>query len=300
MACARTSQPSRSVALVVLAWPGPRPMADHGVRSADGGVRCGGRSVRSAGLSFRSDGEGAPGRSSARADPPVVLAQPDPRPVADVGVRPDAAGNDPGDVRDRPAVLRRLQPGSQPGQRHDARQGAARVLPLLLAHPSGLALPAQPGRARHPGADAGADPAVQALVGAAEAVRMAAAALARPPAGTGVAVPARRRGGVRVRDRDPEHPDVVQVPRVLLPAAFLRCLGVHRGLRRPRGPQAADHDQGAAQPQHDQGAADRPRPDTRRSRSTPGTSSAPRPPPRRSPGAACWPSPGRALCSSGC
>ena len=67
-------------------------------------------------------------------------------------------------------------------------------------HPD-LALPAQPGRPRHPGAGAGAGPAVQAVVGAAEAVRVAPAALARARPGTAVAVPARRRGGVRVRDR---------------------------------------------------------------------------------------------------
>ena len=40
-------------------------------------------------------------------------------------------------------------------------------------------------------------------------------------------------------------------PGLLLPAALLRRLGVHRRLRRPRGPQAARHDQGAAQPQPD-------------------------------------------------
>ena len=50
-----------------------------------------------------------------------------------------------------------------------------------------------------------------------------------------VAVPAGRRGGVRVRHRDPEHPDLVPVPDVLLHAALLRGLGVHRGLRGPRG-----------------------------------------------------------------
>ena len=65
----------------------------------------------------------AAGRTAARPVPPVLLAQPDPRPVADLGPRPGAAGRHPGDVRDRPAVLRRLQPRPQPDQRHDARQG---------------------------------------------------------------------------------------------------------------------------------------------------------------------------------
>jgi hypothetical protein len=69
---------------------------------------------------------------------------------------------------------------------------------------------------------------------------------ARERAGAAVAVPARRRGSVRVRNGDLEHPDVVQVPRFLLPAALLRRLGIHGGFRRPRGTQAAGHDQGAA------------------------------------------------------
>src|SRR6185437_2439765 len=118
-----------------------------------------------------------------RAVPPVVLAQPGPRPLADLRVRPGAAGVRPGDVRDRAAVLRRLQPEPRPGQRHDPGQGDARLLPVLLAHPSRLAVPAQPGRPRHPGADPGPDPAVQAVVSAAQAVRVAAGALARAPAG---------------------------------------------------------------------------------------------------------------------
>ena len=54
-----------------------------------------------------------PGRAPACPPRParsaVVLAQPAPRPVADLGVRPGAAGRAPRDVRDRPAVLRRLQ-----------------------------------------------------------------------------------------------------------------------------------------------------------------------------------------------
>ena len=237
---------------------------------------------------------------SPRAVPPVVLAQPDPRPVADLGARAAAAGLHPGDVRDRPAVLRRLQPEPQPGQRHDTGQGPAWLLPVLLAHPPDLALPAHPGRPRHPGADAGADPAVQAVVGAAEAVRVAAAALVRARAGTVLAVPARRRRGVRVRDGDLEHPDVVPVPHLLLHAALLRCVGVHRRLRHPRGGQVPGHDQGAAQPELHRRRCGRTSPARARSRRTPGTWPRSPPPPRRSPGAACWPSPARVRPSSRC
>ena len=64
--------------------------------------------------------------------------------------------------------------------------------------------------------------------------------------------------------------------------------------------QAAGHDQGAAQPQLDRGDCARTSPGRARSRRTPGTWPPWRPPLRRSPGAACWPSPARARPSSRC
>ena len=150
----------------------------------------------------------------------------------------------------------------------DPRQGPARLLPVLLAHPPGVAVPAQPGRARHPGAGAHPDPAGQAVVGAAEAVRVAAAAQSRARAGAAVAAAARGRGGVRVRHRSPQHPAVVQVPRLVLHPALLRRLGVRGRPRGTRGPEEPDRDQGAAQPRPDPGAAHRYRPHASRNRRT--------------------------------
>src|SRR5215469_15815647 len=124
----------------------------------------------------------------------------------------------------------------------------ARLLPVLLAHPTGVALPGEPGRPCDPGAGPGPVPAGQALVGAAEAVRVAAAPQPRARAGTAFAVPARRRGGVRVRDRDHEHPAVVCVPRVLLHLALLRWMGLRGSLRGPRGPEAPGGRPSAPQP----------------------------------------------------
>ena len=187
-------------------------------------------------------------------------------------------------------------PGPRPDQRHDPRQGAARVLPVLLAHPPGLAVPGQPGPARHPGAGAHPDPAGQAVVGAAEAVRVAAAAQPGARAGTAVAAAARRRRGLRVRHRDPQHPAVVQVPRLLLHAALLRRVGLHGRPRGARGPQEPDRDQVAAGPRPGRGSSASIPPIPSRNRRTPQTWSARRPPPRRSPGAARWPSPGPARC----
>ena len=199
-------------------------------------------------------------RGTARPVPPVLLAQPDPGTVADLDPRPGPAGRRNGAVRDRPAVLRRLQPRPQPGQRHDSRQGMARLLPVLLADPAGMALPGQPGRARHPGAGPRPDPAGQAVVGAAEAVRVAAAPQPGARTGTAVAVPARRRGRVRVRHRDHEHPAVVRVPRLLLHPALLRRLGLRGRLRGARGPEVPRGDQGAARPRAAAGTARQHRP----------------------------------------
>ena len=85
-----------------------------------------------------------------------------------------------------------------------------------------------------------ADPAGQAVVGAAETVRAAAGPQRRARPGAAVTVAARRRGGVRVRHRDPEHPAVVRVPGIVLRLhfygawVFIAGFVVHMGLKAPR------------------------------------------------------------------
>ena len=75
---------------------------------------------------------------------------------------------------------------------------------------------------------------------------------------------------------------------------FIAGFVVHVALKLP------GHDQGAAQPQLHRGDCGPTSPAPARSRRTPGTWPPSRPPPRRSPGAACWPSPARARPSSRC
>src|SRR5262249_55338248 len=147
--------------------------------------------------------------------PARFLEEPAARAVADVGAGAGAAGRPVRPGGHGATVVRGLQPAAA-AQRPDARCVAAEVLPVLLAHAPGLALPREPGSPRHPGPGPGPGSARQAVVGAAAAVRLAAGAVARPASGAAEPDHARGRGSVRVRHRDPRHPELLRVPVLLL------------------------------------------------------------------------------------
>lgn len=159
--------------------------------------------------------------------------------MADRSVRAGPLVRDHGALRNRPAVVRGVQPRSRGGQRPDAEQGMARLLPVLLAHFSLLAIPAHPGRPRHAGHRPGARTAGEAVVGHPEVVRVATDPLGQPRYGAAVAAVAGRRRRLRVRHRHPQRPAPLHLPRLLLHPALLRGLGVHRRVRRACGLPAA-------------------------------------------------------------
>ncbi|EFG65289.1 oxidoreductase, molybdopterin binding protein [Streptomyces sp. SPB074] len=168
-----------------------------------------------------------------------------------LGPRPRPAPRRHRPVRDGPAVVRGVQPGTRRGERPDARQGPARLLPLRLAHRPALALPAHPGRARHARRDADPGAARQAVVRRAEALRAPAGPFPRARPRTGHDPAARRRRPLRVHHRRPQRPARLPLPRLLLPPALLRGVALLRRLR------AARRAAGAARRPH---RAPRPRP----------------------------------------
>jgi len=174
------------------------------------------------------------------------LAQPAARTAADLGVRRGPARGAARGHHHRAARLHRLRPAVRPDD--PGRRRVAAPPPVRLAHPPVVAVRADRGtacRARvgdHPGG------AGQAMVGGAQAVRVAPGPLGGPGAGTAVAAAARRRHPVRDRHRGTEHPVRLPVRFQLLHGALLRRLGVHRRVRGARGPQAATHDHWPAVP----------------------------------------------------
>ena len=121
----------------------------------------------------------------------------------------------------------------------DAAPGPPRLLPVQLGDQSQLGLPGEPGHPCGPRVDPHPDPAGQAVVGAAEAVRLASGPFGRPRPRTGQPGAARRWRGVPVRDRHLEHRLLVRVEVLLLRRPPVRGVGLHGRVRRPRHPQAA-------------------------------------------------------------
>ncbi len=169
-----------------------------------------------------------------------LLAQPRARHPLHRAARCRPARRDHPALRHRTAVVRRLQPGSVTGQRQDPGQGPTRLLPLRLAHRSALALPAHPGHPCHARRHPGPGAARQAVVGGAEAVHAAARTLPRPRGRTALPAAPGRRRALRVHHRRAQRPARLRLPRLLLPAALLRGMGVLRRVPRPRGPADAD------------------------------------------------------------
>ena len=116
--------------------------------------------------------------------------------------------------------------------------GMAALLPLRVAHLAELALPAQPGCARRHRRRPHPDCAHQALVGATEAVRLAAGPLGGPAAGADLAHRAGRWHPLRARHRPAEHQLRLRLRLQLLHRAHLRCDRLRRRLRRTRGLEA--------------------------------------------------------------
>ena len=137
----------------------------------------------------------------------------------------------------RLSLQRRLQP---PARRQLGRAPArpARLLPVLLAGASVVAVRGHPGIARDARAGGDPDPAGQAVVGHPAAVRVAGRAQIPRTRRAAVARPARRRSAVRVRHGHPQHPVRLPVQVLLHRRPLLRRLGVHRRVRLSRGDQA--------------------------------------------------------------
>ncbi|CAA9517342.1 MAG: Putative transmembrane protein, partial [uncultured Solirubrobacteraceae bacterium] len=177
--------------------------------------------------------------SSAGPLPARDLAQPGARAVADVGAGRRAARRHPGRLRDGPAVLRRLRAGAREQQPH-RRPRPAGLLCVLLADEPELAVRADAGTARHDRHRARADRAREAVVGDAQALRVAAAALPGARAGAREPGAAGELDAVSVRDGDLQRPAVLPVEVLLPVGALLRRLGLHRGVRAARRAQGAD------------------------------------------------------------
>src|SRR5260370_41832768 len=159
--------------------------------------------------------------------------------MADVAARPGPAVRPADRGGHRPAVLRRLQSAAA-GQRRDAGGAAAEVLPVLLAHPSLLALPDRPGDSHHAGPGAAACGAGEAVVGATEALLLAAGALAGACPGTPQPGDDRRRRPVRGRHRHPQHTELLHRS-LVLHRPPVRRPGVPGGAPLPPAPAVSAH-----------------------------------------------------------
>ncbi len=167
------------------------------------------------------------------------VEEPASRPLADFGPGLLALDLPTSGDRDRTPRLDRLRAPVPPGH-----SGPRRLSPpalLQLAQPPGVAVPAHRGAARWAWVGPGAGGAGQAVVGHAEAVRVAGRAIGGQPARTPVARHDRR--GHRLRDghRHLEHPVRLHLRVQLLHRPLLRGLGLHHRIRRPRESQAAHH-----------------------------------------------------------
>ena len=174
----------------------------------------------------------------------AAVPQPAARALADLRVRRRVARGAARRDRHGAAQLRGLRAAVRAGHPGRRRRPAPAV--VRLAGLAVVALPAHPGparRARHGARPGGAG---EAVVGRAEAVRVAAGPLARAGARTAVAAAARRRDPVRDRHRAAEHPVRLRVRLQLLRRPLRRRVGVPRRVRRARRAQAAAHGARAA------------------------------------------------------
>ena len=188
-------------------------------------------------------GAGGP-RDGASPAAAAAVPQPAARALADLGVRCRAARGAARRDRHGPAQLRGLRAAVRAG--HPGRRRRPAPALVRLARLAVVALPAHPGPARRARAGAGPGRAGEAVVGRAEAVRVAAGPLARAGARTPVAAAARRRDPVRDRHRAAEHPVRLRVRLQLLRRPLRRRVGVPRRVRRARRAQAAAHGARAA------------------------------------------------------
>ena len=186
------------------------------------------------------------GRPGDGASPAAAAAVPQPaaRALADLRVRRRVARGAARRDRHGPAQLRGLRAAVRAGDPGRRRRPAPAL--VRLARLAVVALPAHPGPARRARAGAGPGRAGEAVVGRAEAVRVATGPLARAGARTPVAAAARGRDPVRDRHRAVEHPVRLRVRLQLLRRPLRRRLGVPRRVRRARRAQAAAHGARAA------------------------------------------------------
>ena len=138
-------------------------------------------------------------------------------------------------------------PDLSPDQRHDPGQGVARLLPVLLAHPSGVALPVNQGVHVTLGL-------VLVPILLAKLWSVLPKLFEWPPvrnpgarAGTAVPVPARRRGACSSSPPGSSTSSSGTCSRLVLHPALLRRLGLRGRLRGTRGPEGPHGGQGAAQ-----------------------------------------------------
>ena len=167
----------------------------------------------------------------------LALEEPGTWALVDLGFRPRPARRDPHRVRHRAPLLRRLRPA--PGERSQPRPWPVRALPLQLGDVAPLALPGHRGHPRHAGPGACPCRAGQALVGNAQAVRMAAMAVGGSFPRAAQPRPGRR--GRCVRDGHGDALHRLRQPDQLLLRAFLRRLGVHGRFRRARQREVRRH-----------------------------------------------------------